>query len=126
AAAALIGNAYLLSVRSPSTVDAIEVVRRTLREDPPTLATRRMSTVDATLGGVAVAAGAILRIDLAAAERPFRAGPHASPRTAQAVAIATGAVAALRRCRPREDDVAYLPTPNLRVPTRILVSQYES
>ncbi|WP_178134995.1 cytochrome P450 [Phytohabitans houttuyneae] len=64
-----------------------------LRAEPPVRATRRVATVDTTLGGTVVAAGDVLVLDLAAAGLPFGGEPRVCPGRAHALAIATGAAA---------------------------------
>jgi cytochrome P450 len=125
ATAGLIGNACLAALRSgPPNADSSgpRVVERTLHDDPPVLATRRLATVDTTIGDVHIGAGGLVRVDLASADRGLGAGPHACPGAAQAKAIAAGVVAAVRGCRLGDDAVVYLPSPNLRAPARLMVS----
>ena len=131
ATAGLIGNACLAALRSgpPGNAEGAEdgdkperLVERTLHEDPPTLATRRLATVDTTIGDVHIGAGELVRIDLASADRSLGAGPHACPGAAEARAIAAGVVEAVRGCRLRDDTIAYLPSANLRVLARLMVS----
>jgi cytochrome P450 len=62
-----------------------------LRAEPPVRSTRRVATVDTTLGGTPVAAGDVLVLDLAAAELPFGGEPRVCPGRAHALAIASGA-----------------------------------
>ena len=97
------------------------MVERTLHEDPPTLATRRLATVDTTVDGVHIGAGELVRVDLASADLTFGAGPHACPGADQARAIAQGVVDAVAGAALAEDTVEYLPVRNLRVPARLRV-----
>jgi cytochrome P450 len=122
ATAGLIGNACLAALRTGQSDTAERVIERTLHDDPPVLATRRVTTVDTAIGDVHIGAGALVRIDLASADRTFGAGPHACPGADEARAIAAGVVAAVRRCRLRDDPIEYLPAANLRIPARVAVS----
>ncbi|GFJ94920.1 hypothetical protein [Phytohabitans rumicis] len=54
--------------------------------------TRRLATVDVTVGDVAVPAGATVTVDLAAAGLPFGGEPRVCPGRDHALAIAVGAV----------------------------------
>jgi cytochrome P450 len=56
--------------------------------------TRRVATADAEVGGIRVAAGATVVLDLATADLPFGAGPHRCPGPGVAEAIAAGIVSA--------------------------------
>jgi cytochrome P450 len=114
--------ACLAALREPTTDDPAAVVEHTLHADPPTLATRRLATVDTVVDGVHIGAGEIVRVDLASADRSLGAGPHACPGAAEARAIAAGVVAAVRGCRLTDEPVAYLVSPNLRVPARLMVT----
>jgi cytochrome P450 len=111
ATAALIGNAFLGGGD----------VARTVHEDPPTLATRRLATVDTTIGGVRIGAGEVVWVDLASADRTFGAGPHACPGAAQAVALAEGVLDAMKGATLAEEAVEYLPARNVKAPTRLRV-----
>ncbi|WP_238015910.1 cytochrome P450 [Dactylosporangium sp. AC04546] len=64
-------------------------VDEVLRDDPPVPATRRQATADTTVGGMAIAAGEVVRVSLAA--DPFGAGPRVCPGRAHALALAEGA-----------------------------------
>jgi cytochrome P450 len=122
ATAGLIGNACLAALRNDHNEPAERVVERTLREDPPTLATRRLATVDTVVEGVHIGAGEVVRIDLASAGRTLGGGPHACPGAPQARAITAGVVEAVRPGRLHDDTVTYVPSANLRVPARLMVS----
>ncbi|MET7392203.1 hypothetical protein ABZS66_01715 [Dactylosporangium sp. NPDC005572] len=65
-------------------------VEEVLRDDPPVPATRRQATEDTTVGGLAIAAGEVVRVSLAA--DPFGAGPRACPGRAHALALASSAL----------------------------------
>jgi len=78
-----------------------EVVSTTLDADPPTAGTRRTAIVDARIGAATIAAGETVFVTIGEAGFPFGAGPHACPGAAHAVAIAEGALDALRAHPPR-------------------------
>ncbi|UWP84636.1 hypothetical protein Dfulv_10530 [Dactylosporangium fulvum] len=59
-----------------------------LRDAPPVVATRRQALAAATVAGVPVAAGEVVRLSLAA--DPFGAGPRACPGRAHALALVEG------------------------------------
>jgi cytochrome P450 len=111
ATAALIGNAFLGGGD----------VARTVHTDPPTLATRRLATVDTMAGGVHIGAGEVVRVDLASADLTFGAGPHACPGAAQAKALAEGVLHAMTGATLAEEAVEYLPVRNVKAPTRLRV-----
>ncbi|OPG13348.1 cytochrome P450 [Microbispora sp. GKU 823] len=73
ATAGLVGNTLAAVTRLPADVAArwpVEaLLAETLRWDPPVRLTRRVAAEDATAGGVAVPAGTVLVLDLAAANR---------------------------------------------------------
>jgi cytochrome P450 len=128
ATAGVIGNTALAMrrVRHEATIAAM--VAETLRHDPPVRVTRRVALAPARVGEVDVPAGALVRLDLAAANRdpavftdpdrfdPVRfdpggpvaglvltmgAGPHSCPGREHALAIATGVLDAIQDERPR-------------------------
>ena len=111
ATAALIGNAFL----GGGDVD------RTVHDDPPTLATRRLATVDTSVDGIHIGAGEVVWVDLASADLTFGAGPHACPGADQAKALARGVLDALAGATLAEDTVEYLPVRNVKAPTRLRV-----
>jgi cytochrome P450 len=63
-----------------------------LRDEPPVRSTRRVATVDTSLGGTAIAAGDTLVLDLASAGLPFGGEPRVCPGRAHALAIAEAVV----------------------------------
>ncbi|WP_051762868.1 cytochrome P450 [Microbispora rosea] len=73
ATAGLIGNTLAVVARLPADLSVrwpVEaLLAETLRWDPPVRLTRRVAAEDATAGGVTVPAGAVLVLDLAAANR---------------------------------------------------------
>lgn len=117
ATAGLIGNAVAAARRHPSGRWPVpDLLAETLRYDPPVRQTRRLATVPLRIAGVAVSAGAIVVLDLAAANRdpsafadpdvfrPGRGGPdpltfggppRVCPGRDHALAIATGVVEAV-------------------------------
>ncbi|MEU8171578.1 cytochrome P450 [Microbispora hainanensis] len=73
ATAGLVGNTLALVTRLPADLSVrwpVEaLLAETLRWDPPVRLTRRVAAEDATAGGVPVPAGALVVLDLAAANR---------------------------------------------------------
>ncbi|MEV4300386.1 cytochrome P450 [Microbispora rosea] len=73
ATAGLVGNTLAVVARLPADLSVrwpVEaLLAETLRWDPPVRLTRRVAAEDATAGGVPVPAGAVLVLDLAAANR---------------------------------------------------------
>jgi cytochrome P450 len=97
ATAGLIGNAAVSGC----------TIAETLRDDPPVRATRRL--VDGSVRLVALTGV------------PFGAGPHACPGQEHAIAIACGVLDALAGWRVVVDEVAYEPSPTLRMPSTLPV-----
>ncbi|TQS16164.1 cytochrome P450 [Microbispora hainanensis] len=73
ATAGLVGNTLAVVTRLPAALSVrwpVEaLLAETLRWDPPVRLTRRVAAEDATAGGVSVPAGAVVVLDLAAANR---------------------------------------------------------
>ncbi|ETK37871.1 hypothetical protein MPTA5024_01840 [Microbispora sp. ATCC PTA-5024] len=141
ATAGLIGNTLAAVLRPPGETAPIEdpaveaLLAETLRHDPPVRLTRRVAAQDATVGGVAVPSGAVLVLDLAAANRDpavfrdpdrfdpgrfgadgrpgrdgaghlgFGSGPRACPGERIALALAAGVVSAALGRSPAETAV---------------------
>jgi cytochrome P450 len=146
ATAGLIGNALNLALRLPpgGPWPVASILAETLRYDPPARATRRRATAPVRLGGHTLEAGTAVRLDLAAANRdpavfadphrfdPGRAeSPHLAfgqgrrpcPGGHLALALAGGVVqTVLDRCRLADPQVAFEPSPNLRIPSRLEVA----
>jgi len=155
ATAGLIGNtlAQLLPRRQPVAPDPAgsarpwpgvpveAVVLETLRYDPPVRATSRRAEAAVELGGQAIEAGAMVVLDLAAANRdpevfaepdrfdPYRSqapaltfgtGARPCPGDVHALELAAGAVETARHCGLAR--IAYGPVGNLRVPTLLEVT----
>jgi cytochrome P450 len=86
-------------------VQACEATAALVRnEDPPVRALRRVSTAPARIGQVDVPAGAMVVVDVAAANRDcadgqltFGAGPHACPGRDHALALVAGVIEAVGR-----------------------------
>lgn len=121
ATAGLIGNACLAWLRERADGDAPAAVARTLRQDPPSIATRRLALCDTTIGEVHIGAGDVVWVDLASAGLTLGAGPHACPGAEQARAIAAGVLRAVQACQLIETEVEYVPARNVRVPVRLRV-----
>jgi cytochrome P450 len=143
ATAGLIGNAAAAMLRGHLADPVEAILAETLRHDPPVRATSRLALSAARIGGIEVPAGAVIRLDLAAANRdpavfadpdrfdPARpdaeahlalgAGPRPCPGRDHAFAIAAGMLAAVRGCRLVEPEIEYEPSATLRVPARLLV-----
>jgi cytochrome P450 len=146
ATAALIGTAVLAE---PGTASAVGQHRpsvrgepggaspglrvdRVLRHEAPVQCTRRTATADVPVGGAVLSAGAPVWVFVATAETgsgmpaTFGTGPHACPGAAQATAIARQVVTVLyadgwRPVAGQRIDLE--PRPNVRVPSRVLVSR---
>ena len=124
------------------------ILAEVLRYDPPVRSTRRVGRAATELAGVAVPAGAGLLLRLDAANRdpaafadpdrfdparfdrvsPFASvltlgyGARSCPGDRHGLALAAGVLDALRgRCRPTDTTVEYEPSPNLRIPRRLVV-----
>jgi cytochrome P450 len=107
ATAALIGNSLISAFADPASAD--EVIARTIAEDPPVRRTRRLAP-DGT--GVTV--------DLSA--HTFGAGRRPCPGQDQATALAAGVLDALLDITDLADQqLTYVPSPNLRMPAELLV-----
>jgi cytochrome P450 len=145
ATAALIGNALLASRGLPEAQRAVpQLVAETLRFDPPAWSTRRVATETVELSGCQIDAGTTVVLHLRAANRDpavfdgaaefrlqrsarerhlaFGAGHRACPGSSFAVAIAEAVVSTiLGRGAVTETRPDYERSPNLRIPTRVLV-----
>lgn len=108
ATAALIGNALIAAFSDEGTVD--QIIDRTLADDPPVLRTRRVSPD-----------GEPVTIDISGCT--FGAGRRPCPGPDQATALAAGVLdAILARCELADQQIGYLPSPNLRMPASLLVT----
>jgi cytochrome P450 len=107
ATAALIGNALIAAFATGGTVD--EIIARTIVDDPPTLRTRRISPD-----------GDLVTIDISGCA--FGTGRRPCPGADQATALAAGVLdAILARCDLADQQIGYLPSPNLRMPASLLI-----
>ncbi|SFW63016.1 hypothetical protein [Amycolatopsis australiensis] len=104
ATAGLIGNALMVAFRGPGAA-----VAETLRSNPPVLRTRRR------IGGSDVF------VELAGT--PFGAGPRECPGARHAIALATGVLQALDGFRLTDPEPAWVPSPNLRMPSALWVTR---
>lgn len=111
----------------PSDVSAVEtVVRRVLTADAPIQNTRRFANVDTVMHGQRVQAGDPILVVLASASRDpdasglaLGSGPHSCPGGELAIAIVSATVSTLIDrgvLDATARDVAYLDSPNARVP----------
>jgi cytochrome P450 len=108
ATAGLIGNALITAFAGPEAVD--DVVARTVRDDPPVLRTRRLSP-----------AGEVITVDLSGCT--FGAGRRPCPGADQATALAAGVLdAILPACELADQQIGYLPSPNLRIPAELMIT----
>ncbi|MBB2741106.1 UNVERIFIED_ORG: cytochrome P450 [Microbispora rosea subsp. rosea] len=150
ATAGLVGNTLAVVARLPADLSVrwpIEaLLAETLRWDPPVRLTRRVAAEDATAGGVPGPAGAVLVLDLAAANRDpevfpdphrfdparfrqghggggghlgFGSGIRPCPGERTALALTAGVVEAALGHRLADPEIPYEPSPNLRVPARL-------
>jgi cytochrome P450 len=114
ATAALIGNALISAFTGEEydqdgTEDAEQILAGTLASDPPVRRTRRLAPD-----------GATVTLDLRTCT--FGAGRRPCPGADQAMALAAGVLdAVLSRCELADQQLSYLPSPNLRMPARLLV-----
>ena len=147
ATAGLIGNALNLTLRLPpsrSPWPVEPILAETLRYDPPVWSTRRQATAPAERDGHVIQAGTTVLLHLAAANRDpavfadphrfdprcaepehltFGYGPRPCPGGDHALALAAGVVqTVLARCRLANPEVAFDPSPNLRIPSRLEVT----
>jgi cytochrome P450 len=146
ATAGLVGNAAVAMLRGELGGPVEQILAETLRHDPPVRGTRRLAASAARAGGADVAAGTVVQLDFAAANRDpavfpdparfdparfdsagaghltFGAGPRSCPGRDHALAVAAGIVEAVRDVRLAEQEIEYEPSANLRVPVRLLVA----
>jgi len=144
----LLSNALLQALRLHTLPGAGEwhrLVTETLRFDPPIQNTRRVLEADMELDGLVLPRGATVLVVLASANRDeqvfedgdrfridranssdhlsFGAGVHACPAHRYAAALAADALRAFfregRRVALLEDDIAYAPMVNARLPAEI-------
>ncbi len=109
ATAGLIGNALITAFAGPES-EADDVVARTVRDDPPVLRTRRLSP-----------GGEVITVDLSSCT--FGAGRRPCPGADQATALAAGVLdAILPSCELADQQIDYLPSPNLRIPAELLIT----
>jgi cytochrome P450 len=114
ATAGLIGNALINAFvvgdgDSVGVAAADELVAETISVDPPVLRTRRLSP-----------AGEAVTLDISGCT--FGAGRRPCPGADQATALAVGVLdAILPACELADQQVDYVPSPNLRVPARLLI-----
>ncbi len=132
ATAALIGTAVLAGARTDASPSVPQRVDEVLRREAPVQCTRRTARTATQVGGAVVPAGAALWVFTATAERgaglpaTFGSGPHGCPGAAHAIAIARQVltVLAAEGWRPAHGQRVELePRPNLRVPSRVMVTR---
>ncbi len=123
--------------------DVHSLLTETLRYSPAVRNTRRVASVDNRIGETAIAQDSVVLLDFDAANRDpdvfadpqrfepgrralhltFGHGFRACPGSDHALALAAGVVeAVLTRCDIASTEVEYEPSPNLRVPARLLVT----
>ncbi|GAA4891854.1 cytochrome P450 [Stackebrandtia albiflava] len=113
ATAGLIGVAV---AGGPSDVRPADVVAEVLRARQPVRSTVRRVSVPVRAGGVGLAAGDVVGVDLTGL--PFGAGAHGCPGAAHAVALAVGVCEALEERAWRVVDVGFASGGDGRVPVR--------
>ncbi len=124
ATAGLAANALIALLTSARGGSPAALVSAALRDDPPVRATRRIAEAPARAGDLDVPAGTVVTLDLTAArddQLPFGAGPRRCPGREQALALATGIVAACRGCRLAEAEMDYAPAANVGAPASLLL-----
>ncbi len=110
ATAGLIGNALITAFAADEEATADEVIARTLLDSPPVLRTRRLSP-----------AGDVVTLDISGCT--FGAGRRPCPGADQATALAAGVLdVLLPGCEVADQQFAYLPSPNLRMPAELLLT----
>jgi cytochrome P450 len=112
ATAGLIGNA-LINAFVVGDADSVpvssELLAGTIDDDPPVLRTRRLRPD-----------GEAITLDISAC--PFGAGRRPCPGADQAVALAAGVLdALLPACELADQQIDYVPSPNLRIPAKLLI-----
>ncbi|SEO92456.1 Cytochrome P450 [Actinacidiphila rubida] len=120
ATAALAERSRRAAAHAAPGVTVDELLARTLRDDPPVTALRRLAVRDTRVGELAVAAGDLVLLDVAAANRDpagrppltFGVEPRRCPGAAHALALAAGLLS-----RPEEEDV---PATDGRDPARVV------
>lgn len=114
ATAGLIGNALITAFvvgDSDSVPAADELVAETISDDPPVLRTRRLGPDRQAI-----------TLDISSCT--FGAGRRPCPGADQAVALAVGVLdAILPACELADQPIEYLPSPNLRIPARLMISR---
>jgi cytochrome P450 len=112
ATAGLIGNALITAFvvgDGASVPSADELVADTIDDEPPVLRTRRLQP-----GGEA--------ITLDISHCTFGTGRRPCPAADQAIALAAGVLdAILPECELADQQLEYVPSPNLRIPARLLI-----
>lgn len=114
ATAGLIGNALIYAFPDgdgESVAAADEVVAETISTDPPVLRTRRLSPDRKPV-----------TLDISGCT--FGAGRRPCPGASQAVALAVGVLdAILPACALADQQISYVPSPNLRIPAQLMISR---
>jgi cytochrome P450 len=114
ATAGLIGNALITAFvvgDSDSVPAADELVAETISNDPPVVRTRRLGPDRQAI-----------TLDISSCT--FGAGRRPCPGADQAVALAVGVLdAILPACELADQPIEYLPSPNLRIPARLMISR---
>jgi cytochrome P450 len=114
ATAGLIGNALINAFvvgdgDSDNVAAADELVAETISVDPPVLRTRRLSPD-----------GKAITLDISGCT--FGAGRRPCPGADQATALAVGVLdAILPACELADQQIDYVPSPNLRIPAQLLI-----
>jgi cytochrome P450 len=124
ATAGLAANALVALLSGARSGPLDELVRATLRDDPPVRATRRVAERPRRIGEAEIAAGTVLALSLADArddELPFGAGPRRCPGREQALALARGIVSACGACRLAEAEMDYAPAVGQGAPATLLL-----
>jgi len=109
ATAGLIGNALITAFAGgdDDEVAADELVAETISNDPPVLRTRRLNPD-----------GQAITLDISGCT--FGAGRRPCPGADQATALAAGVLdAILPACELADQQVGYVPSPNLRIPAKL-------